>query len=308
MKVQRFAAVGALGVLAALAAGLRAQDESGRPLEPARTERINLTVDGHASVPADAVTIDLVIQASAEVGGDAEAQHRSKLRSVLQALDELKEKLAAEDRKKVPDGDGPEPPPYDVALHEGSSVVAVTGFMAGVNRARPTSAIQVATVLSVRMRGAAAASRLKLRKRLIRIIDTAIDAGAEFGAPDYRLRPGIRFEPRDTESLREAAYKDALDRARERATRLARLVGRALGAVSGVNETAWSVRGNRSDYRGPYNQYQAQQWNPHQQRRADAQGVGALMSPIDELTTNLSEIELDTTIAVEYELGKVIAK
>jgi uncharacterized protein YggE len=305
----KLAALSALVVLSTLAAGLRAQEDSSRPPpEPAKSERINLTVDGHASAPADQVTLDLVVLAAAEVGADAESAHRSKLRSVLQGLDELKERLADEERTKKQDGEGPEPPPYTVEVHEGSSSVLVSGYMQGANRAKPVSSIQVATVLSVKIKNAAAASRLKLRKRLIRIIDAALDAGAEMGAPDWRLRPGIRFEPRDPEALREAAYQDALSRARERASRLARLAGRELGAVSGISEQAWSVRGNRSDYRGyvNYNQMPTNLWNQHQLRRADSQGLGALVSPIDEMTTTLSEIEIDTTLAVEFELGRVI--
>lgn len=313
MQTKRFAAFLALGVVVSLAAGLRAQDESSKPNQPPRNERLSLTVEGHASAPADGVTIDLIVLAQAEVGADAESAHRMKLRSVLQALDELRDKLALEEKKKAAEGtspaaDGPEPPLYTVDLNERSTMVQVSGFMGGANRARATSLVQLGTVLSVRMKGAASASRLKLRKRLIRIIDTAIDAGAEFGAPDWRLKPSVRFEPRDFEDLREAAYKDALGRARDRATRMARLAGRELGPVAGVSETAWSVRGNRADLRVPYNPNVAQQWNAHQQRRADAQGLAALMSPIDERTTTLSEIELGTTIAVEYELGKVLTK
>ncbi len=310
MRRDRFAAAGALVLLGVLAAGIRAQDAPSKVPDTPRSDRLSLVAEGHASMPADKVTIDLVVNAQGEVGGDVESMHRTKLRSVLQGLEELKSKLAAEDKKRAEanPADGAEPPAYTVTFDERSSMVQVTGYMAGPARQRPTSAIQLATVISVRMQGAAAASRLKLRKRLIRIIDAAIDSGCEFGAPDYRFKPTIRFEPRDFEVLREAAYKDALDRARDRATRLARLAGRELGAVSGVSETAWSIRGNRADYRGPYNPNIPQQWNAHQQRRADAQGLGALMGPIDERTSSLSEIELGTTIAVEYELGKVIVK
>ena len=307
MRRDRFAVAGALVVLGGLAAGLRAQEAPAPRPDAPRADRLSLVVEGHASAPADKVTVDFVVQQNGEVGGDVESIHRTKLRSVLQALDELKEKLVAEDKKRK-DTDGAEPPAYTVQLDERSSMLQVSGFMAGPARQRPTSAIQLATVISVRLEGAASSSRLKLRKRLIRIIDAAIDAGVEFGAPDWRFKPSVRFEPRDFEELREAAYKDALDRARDRATRLARLAGRELGAVSGVSETAWSIRGNRADFRGPYNPNVPQQWNAHNQRRADAQGLGALMGPIDERTSTLTELELATTIAVEYELGKVIAK
>ena len=297
----------AVGILVVLAAGLHAQEAPTAPQEAqaTKTDRIALTVEGHARAPPDEVTIELVVLAQAELASDVEPLHRTKLRSVLDALGDLGKRLDEEARTKVAEAD--DPPPFTVTVEERGSMVNVTGYMAGQNRTRPVSTVQLATVVSCRMKGIASCSHVKLRKRLLRIVDAGIDAGAELGAPDARLRPSFRFQPRDAEGLREQAYKEALDLARERASRLARLANRDLGPVSGVTETAWSVRGNRSDYRGPVNQNQPYPWRDaaHQQRRADAQGVAALMSPIDEATTNMTEVEIAVTLGVEYELGKV---
>ncbi len=297
----------AAAILVVLAAGLHAQEAPARPETgpQARPDRVALSVEGHARAPADEVSVDLVVLAQAEVASDVEPAHRSKLRAVLEALDELGKRFEEETRGRTPEAD--EPPPFTIDIEERGSVVNVTGSMGGPNRTRPVSNIQLATVVACRMKGIASSSHVKLRKRLLRIVDAALDAGAEPGAPDARLRPGLRFRPKDPEGLREQAYKEGLDLARERASRLAHLAGRDLGPVSGVTEVSWSVRGNRGDYRGPVNQNQPYPWRDaaHQQRRADAQGVAALMSPIDEATTTMTEVEMAVTLAVEYELGKV---
>jgi uncharacterized protein YggE len=308
MRWKRLTVAGvAAGILVVLAAGLHAQEapKSPDPAPQAKTDRIALTVEGHARAPADEVSVEFVVLAQAEVAADVEPLHRAKLRSVLEALDELGKRFAEEARGKAPGSD--EPPPFTVELEERGSMVNVTGYMAGQPRTRAVSTVQLATVVACRMKGIASCSHVKLRKRLLRIVDVAIDSGAELGAPDARLRPAFRFQPKDAEALREQAYKEGLDLARERASRLARLANRDLGPVSGVTEAAWSVRGNRSDYRGPQNQNQPYPWRDaaHQQRRADAQGVAALMSPIDEATTTMTEVEIEVTLAVEYELGKV---
>jgi uncharacterized protein YggE len=306
--MRRLVGAGALVLVVVAGAALRAQDDGRTPgAEAPRTERLSLTVDGHASVPADLATIELVVLAQGEDPPEAESLHRSKLRDVLEALDELKDTMREEDEARVQGGEAL--PPFTVSTRERESMVGVSAWFTGVNRVKIQTNVTLGTVVAVKLSGAAQTTRLRLRKRVMRIVETALDAGAEPGAPDARLRPTFRFEARDPEALRADAYQDALAKARDRATRLARLAGRELGPVAQVSETMWSVRGNRADFRGQINPVPDRRFsNQHLQRRAEAQGFGALMAPIDDMSSALTEIEIDVTLSVEFELGRVIAK
>src|SRR5579872_1530218 len=306
--MRRLVCAGALGLVVVAGAALRAQDDGRSPgAEVQKTERLSLTVDGHACAPADLATIEFVVLAQGDDPPEAESLHRSKLRQVLEALDELKDTMREEDEARAQGGEALAP--FTVSTRERESMIGVTAWYTGVNRVKIQTSVTLGTVVAVKLSGAAQTSRLRLRKRVMRIVEAALDAGVEPGAPDARLRPTFRFEARDPEALRGDAYQDALAKARDRATRLARLAGRELGPVAQVSETMWSVRGNRADYRGQINPVPDRRFsNQHLQRRAEAQGFGALMAPIDDMSSALTEIEIDVTLSVEFELGRVIAK
>jgi uncharacterized protein YggE len=334
--------VAALGVVVGFGGASRAQQSPDEPaVERPLTDRVSLSVDGHAVAPADQVEIELLVLGSAEEGADAETGHRAKLRGVLKALSELKSSFdedaaaaaagarapakdpprdeAPKDPAKsaptkeapapaAPEKDaGAEPPSFAIEVREAASMI---GVMPGVSyrSSKPGSTVSIATGVVVKMEGLATVSRPKLRKRLVKIIDTALEAGVESGTGDARLRPSLRFQVKDHEALREAAYKDAITKARERASRLARLGGRELGPLSGISETAWSLRANRAEYRGANNANQ-NRWVQvvHQQRRADGQGFAALMGPADEMTSAMTQLELEVTLSLEFELGRVTA-
>lgn len=86
--------------------------------------------------------------------------------------------------------------------------------------------------------------RTALCKRIAQLIDLGIDQGADGSDGDA---PVVRFLCREGESLRKAAYKDAMKRAKDRASELADLAGRSLGGVASVQETAAPVSQPKAD-------------------------------------------------------------
>jgi uncharacterized protein YggE len=73
-----------------------------------------------------------------------------------------------------------------------------------------------------------------LTKRIAQLIDLGIDAGADGSDGDS---PVIRFLLKDAESFRRAAYKDAMAKAKLRASEIAELSERGLGPVVSVTES-----------------------------------------------------------------------
>jgi hypothetical protein len=104
-----------------------------------------------------------------------------------------------------------------------------------------------------------------------KLLDTAQDSGTGVGPSqaDFNMayRYGnnlnmsiVRFVVRDLDELRETAYQQAVDDARKRAQRLARLNGVRLGDVLSVTETFVSgddAQSNQARYYGGYPQQSA---------------------------------------------------
>ncbi len=149
--------------------------------------------------------------------------------------------------------------------------------------------VTVASCVIVRLSGLSQVPRGRLRKRLARILDTAIEAGADSGADGVGSRPAFRFRAKDNEELRAAAQADALGKARIRARNLASLAGCALGKLTGLAETGWLLRAGS----------------------LDGVGFDSVVGKIGnnklnnyEMTTSTTEIELECEITVSYEMGK----
>jgi uncharacterized protein YggE len=276
-RVNTLALFAALSALA-LASSVGAQDDDAPAAKP---DRLAFVVHGNATVPADQVDVEVAVEAAAEDAVTAEKKHREKLKSVVKALEELKKTYDEKDKDRDPPLPG-----FSIELREGRSIMGVRN---GTNPEPSTGSVSVGTCVVVRMKGIEQAPRPELRKRLAKIMDTAIEAGADMGQGGVGARPAFRFRAKDNEALREAAHKDALEKAKTRAARLARLAGRALGPVSSLTERAWRLRAGS--------------------QTQDAVGfdvvVGRLGNNVPnnhEMTVSSTEIELEVELALEYEL------
>ncbi len=264
MKKPTLACALALAVAGALP--LAAQDDT----EPApRSDRLALVAHGLAVMPADQVDVEVAVEGMGEDGATAEKKHRDKLKAVLAAL-------ATE----------AEEPGLPLEIRERRSILGVRSVPA---QDASLGNVSVATAVVARLKAISLVPPSKLRKRLARILDAVVEAGADLGAGGVGARPAFRFRVKDNEALREASHRDALAKGREAAARLAKLAGRALGPLTLVTERAWHLRAGSS--------------------QQDAVGfdvvVGRLGNNVPnnhEMTVSATEIELETELALEWEL------
>ncbi len=302
-----------LALLLLVAAPVRAQEKE-IPLE-----RLSMTVQGHAVVQADQVEIEVVVQAQGEDGDTAEKRHRSKLKSVQAALERLKAsfegkevapekpvkkkgaKKAEEDEEEAPrpkkkseeevpdaDDDAPDPPSFSIELREGRSSIGVARNAQNPDGSPTDGSVTVATAVLLKMKGISDCSRAKVRKRLARILDTAIEAGADSGAGGVGSRPAFRFRAKDNEELRGLAQADAIKKGRARAKKLADLAGRELGPLKAIGETGWLLRSGSTEQVG---------------FDSVIGRIGNNKLNNYEMSTSSSDIELECELTLEFELG-----
>jgi uncharacterized protein YggE len=109
---------------------------------------------------------------------------------------------------------------------------AMAGRM-GVQPEKNDSPMTYSTKVVATINSLKTLDRAAFQKRVAQLIDVGIDAGAE--GPDGEA-PVVRFIVKDFETVKKAAYKDAMSKAKERATSLAELAGKKLGDVISVVE------------------------------------------------------------------------
>jgi len=292
-------------------------------------DRLSFSVQGSARVPADQIDLEFTVEGSGEDGATAQKQLAEKLKKVSKALGKLKaeiegkpapadeeaepKKKKAKKKKTDDDSDddtpgprakpkekteeppkakdeGPDPPSFSIEVKEGRSTVGVN-YQANANGQPATDMVTMATCLIVKMKGIADVGREKLRKRLATILDTAIEAGADSGFNGAGVRPSFRFRAKDNEELRALAQEDAVKKGRARAKRLAAITGRELGKLKSVTESRWMLHSGRTDEVG---------------FDAVVGKIGSNMMNNYELTVSTTEIELECTLTLDFELGKAV--
>lgn len=214
---------------------------------PATAASNGITVSGmgEAIAKPDAVEVKLRITGSAELTDDAIVKHRNSRERVQKAFDALKmENLKLEES--------------NLSIRSASSQEAMQMAMRGMT---PTTAtpqqIEVSSAMRVRLSGISEMPQDQFVKTLGKLLDTAKDSGAALGpsaedvsmAYRYGRNPTntiVRFVVANADRLREEAYQKAVDDARKRGERLAKLNSLKLGAVSSVQETTVSGDYNNS--------------------------------------------------------------
>jgi uncharacterized protein len=214
-------------LLAAICAAAQAQPGSG--------SGISVSGVGICKGRPDRVRIDVRVQGKAEITDDALVKYRDARRRLIEALDKLKLKNLSTTEQSV-------------ALAAGVSQAAYQAMMNGMAAAAEgSSPIEVSGNMEVELSGLNEMSPEDVLKTVGKVLDTIKDAGGSMGpsssetmmAMRYGRMPSgtsVKFVLGDFKRLREQAYEQAVEDARTRGGRLAKLNGVKLGRVLAVQE------------------------------------------------------------------------
>ena len=194
-----------------------------------------LTVAGKGQVTTrpNRLEIDLEISAASEMSADVIVKYRDAKKRLQEAFVTLKlPNVAVEER----------------ALNVGQKTVAFNPYMMDSAPARRGKVeVQLTRKLVVRCDNIRDLDEEALLQLVAKLLDVAQDAGAKVGGSNnensyWSYRSGnqnnglVRFILDDLDAVEEKAYQAAVDDARGRAKRLAKLNGVDLGPVAGVRE------------------------------------------------------------------------
>lgn len=198
------------------------------------TPGISVYGSGETVAKPDVVEISLRATAAAELTGDAIIKYRDTKRRTLEAFGKLKlEKLEVEE--------------LGVSLSDQTSAEQMQMMWRGMQAPTGKAKVEISSALQLRLAGIRERSAEQVMETVGKLLDTAKDSGATIGPTQaemnmawrYGQQPNstlVRFIVRDLNKLREEAYENAVEDARTRARRLAKLNGIKLGDVLGVQE------------------------------------------------------------------------
>ncbi|HVX15190.1 MAG TPA: SIMPL domain-containing protein [Pirellulales bacterium] len=202
------------------------------------TPGITVFGTGETVAKPDVVEISLRATASAELTGDAIIKYRDTKRRTLEAFDKLKlEKLEVSE--------------LGVSLADQASAEAMQMMWRGMPTNTVKAKVEISSALQLRLAGIRDLTAEQVMETVGKLLDTAKDSGASVGPTQAEMNMAwrygqqanstlVRFIVRDLNKLREEAYENAVEDARTRAKRLAKLNGIKLGDVLGVQEVAVS--------------------------------------------------------------------
>lgn len=200
------------------------------------SQGIVVSGSGEAIAKPTAVEFDLSISGNAEIFGDALVKFRDSKRRTLEALNALGLKdLSIEER--------------GLSLARGDAAEIQNRAMRGDTGANIKPKIEVLTRLRVKLGSIGDVPAEQVLETVGKLIDTARDAGNDIGPTTAEINMSwrygrqingalARFVLEDFDKSREQAYQAAIDDARNRAERLARLTGVQLGPVESISELA----------------------------------------------------------------------
>ncbi len=190
---------------------------------------------GELGVEPNCVEIDLSISGLAELPGDALVKYRDAKSQLLESLDKLKlDKLETEE--------------VGLSISAATSPEEQQRILQGMPQAQAKPQIEVSSVMRLKLNDIRGVRPEELLQTIGRLLDVAQDAGVGVGLSPTEMvnaiRRGqygnqqlpIRFVVADLAQLREKAYEKAVEDARDRAARLARLNRVKLGATLAVHE------------------------------------------------------------------------
>jgi uncharacterized protein YggE len=200
---------------------------------------------GASGARPNRLEIDLEVSAASEMTSDVIVKYRDAKKRLQEAFATLKlGNVTVEERALVVEQKGQAFNPY---------------FMDTPPARRGKVEVQLTRKLVVNCTNIRGLDEEALLQLVAKLLDVAQDAGGKVGGQSefnpYMYRYGgsnsalVRFILDDFEALQEKAYQSAIDDARARAGRLARLSGVELGAVAGVREVV--VPGEKGETSSP---------------------------------------------------------
>lgn len=192
--------------------------------------------NGETVATPDLVEISLRATAAAELTADAIVKYRDTKRRTLEAF----EKLDLKDKLEVRE--------LGVSLADSTSAEQMQMMWRGMgNQTTGKTKVEISSALQLRLSGIREMKPEQVMETVGKLLDTAKDSGATIGPTSaemnmawrYGQQPNstlVRFILRDLNKLREEAYENAVEDARKRAMRLAKLNGVKLGEVLGAQE------------------------------------------------------------------------
>lgn len=207
--------------------------------DPSHTPGISVYGNGEMVAKPNVVEISLRATAAAELTADAIVKYRDTKRRTLEAFDKLNlGKLEVQE--------------LGVSLTDQTSAEQMQNMWRGMgNVTTGKTKVEISSALQLRLSGIRELSAEQVMENVGKLLDTAKDSGASIGptaaemnmAWRYGQQPNstlVRFILTDLNKMREEAYQNAVDDARTRAERLAKLNGVKLGGVLGVQEISVS--------------------------------------------------------------------
>jgi uncharacterized protein YggE len=202
---------------------------------------ISVSGSGEVKAKPNVVEINASVTGDAELAADAIVKYRDARRRAVEALNGLKlEGL------KVESG--------GFSVNQGVDPASAQAMMQGNAAPAAKSRVNVSEQLKLVLSGLDKVNDEELMDTVLKILDTGRDAGLQIGKGSPRnyyemqmyMNEGggsqkaglVVFKLKDPESLREKAYKQAMDNVRKNGERLAGLAGVKLGRISSVRDTA----------------------------------------------------------------------
>lgn len=216
-----------------------------------QTSGITVEGFGEAKTVPDVVEINIRLNARGELTDDAVVKHKDSRKRTMETFQALKlENLKLEEK--------------DLSLRPGNAQEMMqmmwNGMPPSQNKRTP---IEVGSMLQARLIKINEMKTEELMSTIGKLLDAAQDSGAGLGVSDSdmmnmryygynRQQSLVKFIVTNVSDIREKAYELAVQDARKRAERLARLNGVQLGAVQSVNE----LSGGRQQQFYYYNPFQ----------------------------------------------------
>jgi uncharacterized protein YggE len=228
--MRRFAA--AVAPLLVVVAGISPARGQSDAVE--RTQGITVSGSGEVRTKPNVIEIQMRSAAKAELTGDAIVKYRDAKRRTLAAFTGLKiENIEIEEE--------------GLSITPGNAAEMMQMMWRGMPNNTSKTQIELASTLTVRLKGIDSLSPEDMTETIGKILDVAQDSGATVGpsqdeaAMAWRYgrmqRTGVvKFVLNDLNEVREKAYAKAAEDARTRATRQAHLFGVELGGVLAVQE------------------------------------------------------------------------
>jgi len=198
---------------------------------------ITVTGSGEAKARPTSVEMSAIVTGEAELAADAVVKFKDSRRRAVKAIEELKIASLSIESKGF-------------TLNQGMDPNAQQMMMRGMAPSTSKQRVQVTEPLRLVIKDVDKMNDEDLMNTVLKVIDAGRDAGLTVGGPMpqnyYQMQimmqqgnaPGMAsFKIADPAALREQAYAKAIENARFKAERLARLAGVKLGKVTSVQDS-----------------------------------------------------------------------